>query len=30
MAMHPGDMPSGIFRSILKQAGLDEEALKLL
>lgn len=30
VAMHPGDVPSGTFRSILKQAGLDEEAFKLL
>jgi predicted RNA binding protein YcfA (HicA-like mRNA interferase family) len=30
VAMHPGDMPSGTFRAILKQAQLDEEAFKLL
>ena len=30
VAMHPGDVPSGTFRSILKQAGFDEEAFKLL
>jgi predicted RNA binding protein YcfA (HicA-like mRNA interferase family) len=30
VAMHPGDIPSGTFRSILKQAGLDEGAFKLL
>ncbi len=26
--MHPGDVPSGTFRSILKQAGLTEEAFR--
>jgi len=24
VAMHPGDIPTGTFRSILKQAGLSE------
>jgi predicted RNA binding protein YcfA (HicA-like mRNA interferase family) len=28
VAMHPGDIPSGTFRSILKQAGLTEEEFK--
>ena len=27
VAMHPGDMPSGTFRTILKQAGLTKEGL---
>jgi len=26
--MHPGDIPSGTFRSILKQAGLTEETFR--
>lgn len=26
--MHPGDVPSGTFRSILKQAGLTEETFR--
>jgi len=26
--MHPGDIPSGTFRSILKQAGLTEEQFR--
>ena len=30
VAMHPGDMPSGTFRAILKQAGLSEEKFRLL
>jgi predicted RNA binding protein YcfA (HicA-like mRNA interferase family) len=30
VAMHPGDMPSGTFRAILKQAGLTEEEFRLL
>ena len=30
VAMHPGDVPSGTFRSILKQAGLSEEEFRLL
>jgi len=25
VAMHPGDVPTGTFRSILKQAGLSRE-----
>jgi predicted RNA binding protein YcfA (HicA-like mRNA interferase family) len=25
VAMHPGDLPTGTFRKILKQAGLSEE-----
>lgn len=28
--MHTGDVPSGTFRSILKQSGLDEQAFKNL
>jgi predicted RNA binding protein YcfA (HicA-like mRNA interferase family) len=30
VAMHPGDIPSGTFRSILKQAGISEDEFKLL
>jgi predicted RNA binding protein YcfA (HicA-like mRNA interferase family) len=30
VAMHPGDIPTGTFRSILKQAGLSEEDFKNL
>jgi len=30
VAMHPGDIPSGTFRSILKQAGLSEDEFKSL
>jgi len=30
VAMHPGDIPTGTFRSILKQAGLTEEDFKKL
>jgi predicted RNA binding protein YcfA (HicA-like mRNA interferase family) len=26
--MHPGDVPSGTFRSILRQAGLTEEKFR--
>jgi len=28
--MHPGDIPSGTFRSILKQSGLTEEQFRNL
>jgi predicted RNA binding protein YcfA (HicA-like mRNA interferase family) len=28
VAMHPGDIPLGTFKSILKQAGLSEEEFK--
>lgn len=28
--MHPGDVPKGTFRSILKQAEMDEEEFKNL
>lgn len=28
--MHTGDVPSGTFRSILKQSGMDEQAFKEL
>ncbi|PKL09364.1 MAG: toxin HicA [Spirochaetae bacterium HGW-Spirochaetae-7] len=28
VAMHPGDIPQGTFRSILKQAGLSEDEFK--
>ncbi len=28
--MHTGDVPSGTFRSILKQAGMTEEAFRAL
>jgi predicted RNA binding protein YcfA (HicA-like mRNA interferase family) len=30
VAMHPGDIPTGTFRSILKQSGLSEEEFKKL
>ena len=30
VAMHPGDVPSGTFRSILKQAGLTEDQFRKL
>ena len=30
VAMHPGTLPSGTFRSILKQAGLTEEEFRKL
>jgi len=30
VAMHPGDVPSGTFRSILKQSGLTEEEFRKL
>jgi predicted RNA binding protein YcfA (HicA-like mRNA interferase family) len=30
VAMHPGDIPTGTFRSILKQSGLTEEDFKKL
>ena len=30
VAMHPGDIPSGTLRSILKQAGLSEEEFRKL
>jgi len=30
VAMHPGDVPKGTFRSILKQAEMDEEEFKSL
>lgn len=30
VAMHPGDIPSGTFRALLKQAGLTEEQFKQL
>ena len=30
VAMHPGDVPSGTFRAILRQAELTEEAFKQL
>ena len=30
VAMHPGDIPSGTFRSILKQAGLREAEFRNL
>jgi len=28
VAMHPGDVPNGTFRSILRQAGMTEEQFK--
>jgi predicted RNA binding protein YcfA (HicA-like mRNA interferase family) len=28
VAMHPGDIPLGTFKSILKQAGLSEDEFK--
>lgn len=30
VAMHPGDIPTGTFRAMLKQAGLTEEEFKQL
>ncbi len=30
VAMHPGDVPTGTFRSLLKQAGLTEEEFRNL
>ncbi len=30
VAMHPGDVPTGTFRSILKQAEINEEEFKAL
>lgn len=30
VAMHPGDIPSGTFRKILKQAGLTEDEFNRL
>jgi predicted RNA binding protein YcfA (HicA-like mRNA interferase family) len=30
VAMHPGTMPTGTFRKILKQAGLTEEQFRTL
>jgi len=30
VAMHPGGMPTGTFRKILKQAGLSEEQFRHL
>ncbi|MDI6748706.1 MAG: type II toxin-antitoxin system HicA family toxin [Pseudomonadota bacterium] len=30
IAMHPGDVPTGTFRSILKQAGLSPEEFNRL
>jgi predicted RNA binding protein YcfA (HicA-like mRNA interferase family) len=30
VAMHPGNLPSGTFRKILKQAGLTEEEFRKL
>ena len=30
VAMHPGDIPTGTFRSILKQANLTEQEFKNL
>jgi predicted RNA binding protein YcfA (HicA-like mRNA interferase family) len=30
VAMHPGDIPTGTFRSILKQSGLSEEEFRNL
>ena len=30
VAMHPGTMPTGTFRKILKQAGLTEEEFRTL
>ena len=30
ISMHPGDVPTGTFRKILKQAGLTEEEFKKL
>lgn len=30
VAMHPGDIPTGTFRAMLKQAGLSEEEFRKL
>ena len=30
VAMHPGNLPTGTFRKILKQAGLSEEQFRSL
>ena len=30
LAMHPGTLPTGTFRKILKQAGLNEEEFRAL
>ena len=30
VSMHPGDIPTGTFRSILKQSGLTEEEFRNL
>ncbi len=30
VAMHPGDIPSGTLRAILKQAGLSDDELRQL
>jgi predicted RNA binding protein YcfA (HicA-like mRNA interferase family) len=30
VAMHPGDVPSGTFRAILRQAGLTDEEFRKL
>ena len=30
VAMHPGTVPTGTFRKILKQAGLSEEQFRVL
>ena len=30
VAMHPGTLPSGTFRKILKQAGISEEEFRAL
>lgn len=30
VAMHPGTLPTGTFRKILKQAGLNEEEFRAL
>jgi predicted RNA binding protein YcfA (HicA-like mRNA interferase family) len=30
VALHPGDIPTGTFRAILKQSGLTEEEFKKL
>ena len=30
VAMHPGTLPTGTFRKILKQAGLSEEQFRVL
>jgi predicted RNA binding protein YcfA (HicA-like mRNA interferase family) len=30
VAMHPGDIPTGTFRQILKQAGISEDDFRKL